>query len=159
MRISLSIGRRPATSPHPDCFDWYVNPDDRHQVNLHEVLERAAQNNITSILVEGGGEVFGSFVREKLADKVQLLISTRFLGAGVDALGKWRAPSLDDAVRLIDSEVRWLGRDLLITGYPDYDHEQADQREEETEAPAMDDTDEVEGDPVIESVSVDDEAT
>ncbi|MBI3871868.1 MAG: bifunctional diaminohydroxyphosphoribosylaminopyrimidine deaminase/5-amino-6-(5-phosphoribosylamino)uracil reductase RibD, partial [candidate division Zixibacteria bacterium] len=40
VRISLSIGRRPATSPHPDCFDWYVNPDDRHQVNLHEVLER-----------------------------------------------------------------------------------------------------------------------
>ena len=63
-RIGLAIGKRPTTQPYPDCFDWYVSPDDRHQIDLHEVLANAARNNITSILVEGGGQVFGSFLRE-----------------------------------------------------------------------------------------------
>jgi diaminohydroxyphosphoribosylaminopyrimidine deaminase/5-amino-6-(5-phosphoribosylamino)uracil reductase len=142
VRVGLAIGRRPPTKPHPDCFDWYVNPDDRHQVDLDEVLETAAGNHITSILVEGGGQVFGSFLREKLADKVHILITPRFLGAGVNALGLYRAPSVLDAVRLIDASVRWIGQDLLITGYPDYEPEPAGDEEvtaEDAEADTEDD--------------------
>jgi diaminohydroxyphosphoribosylaminopyrimidine deaminase/5-amino-6-(5-phosphoribosylamino)uracil reductase len=119
VRITLAIGRRPVTAPRPDCFDWYVPPDDRHQIDLHEVLERAATNNITSILVEGGAQIFGSFIRE----------------AGVSTFGRWKVNSLAEAVRLIDSDVCWLGQDLLITGYPDYDAEDrfSEPVEEETE--------------------------
>ncbi len=125
VRIGLAIGKRPDTKPHPDCFDWYVNPDDRHQIDLNEVLATAARNNITSILVEGGGQIFGSFLREKLADKIHILIAPKFLGAGVNALGLFKAPSMLEAVRLVDASVRWLGQDLLFTGYPDYDPEPA----------------------------------
>lgn len=125
VRVGLAIGKRPDTKPHPDCFDWYVNPDDRHQIDLNEVLSTAARNKITSILVEGGGQVFGSFLREKLADKIHILIAPKFLGAGVNALGLFKAPSILDAVRLVDASVRWLGQDLLLTGYPDYDPEPA----------------------------------
>lgn len=122
VRVGLIMGKRPDTSPHPDCFDWYLNHDDRHQIDLHEMLKKAASNGITSILVEGGGEVYGSFIREKLADKTHLIVSTRMLGAaGVSMTGKWKSPNLESAIRIIDSDVRWLGRDLLITGYPDYD--------------------------------------
>lgn len=124
VRVTLSIGKRPVTAPRPDCFDWYVSPDDHHQISLHEVLERAAGNSITSILVEGGAQIFGSFIRERLADKIHLIVSTRFLGDGLSMLGRWKAPSVAGAVRLVESEVRWLGQDLLITGYPDYDPEE-----------------------------------
>jgi diaminohydroxyphosphoribosylaminopyrimidine deaminase/5-amino-6-(5-phosphoribosylamino)uracil reductase len=121
VRASLVMGKRPDTAPHPNCLDWYLDHDAQHQIDLHELLDKAAQNNITSIMVEGGGEVFGSFIREKLADKIHLIISTRFLGGGVSITGRWKAPSLDEALRLVDSEVRWLGPDLLVTGYPDYE--------------------------------------
>jgi len=126
VRVSLTIGRRPVTAPRPDCFDWYVNPDDRHQIDLRELLERAAGNNITSLLVEGGAQVFGSFIREQLADKIHLIVATRLLGDGLSMLGRWRAPSIADAVRLVDAEVSWLGRDLLISGYPNYDPEDSE---------------------------------
>ena len=129
VRIGLAIGKRPPTKSHPDCFDWYVNPDDRHQVDLNEVLSVAARNNITSILVEGGGQVFGSFIREQLADKVHILMSPRFLGTGVNALGTYRAPSVLESVRLVDANVRWLGQDLLLTAYPDYDAEPVQEEE------------------------------
>ncbi|MEW5700912.1 MAG: bifunctional diaminohydroxyphosphoribosylaminopyrimidine deaminase/5-amino-6-(5-phosphoribosylamino)uracil reductase RibD [Candidatus Zixiibacteriota bacterium] len=157
VRIGLSIGRRPVTAPHPDCFDWYVEPDDRHQVSLQEVLDRAAKSNITSILVEGGGEVFGSFFRERLVDKVHLIISMRFLGAGVDALGRWKAPSLPEAVRLVDSEVCWLGHDLLITGYPDYEPQETAEPEvaaESSDEPT--DEDDTEAGSLIEQTNVED---
>jgi diaminohydroxyphosphoribosylaminopyrimidine deaminase/5-amino-6-(5-phosphoribosylamino)uracil reductase len=155
VRIGLSIGRRPATSPHPDCFDWYVEPDDRHQVSLPEVLDKAAKNNITSVLVEGGGEVFGSFLRERLVDKVHLIVATRFLGAGIGALGHWKAPSLAEAVRLVDSEVRWLGHDLLITGYPDYEPEPTPETEAADETAEADDGDiEENNGPPIERLSI-----
>ncbi len=128
VRIGLVMGKRPPTAPHPDCFDWYLNHDDRHQIDLHEMLKKAASNGITSILVEGGGEVFGSFLREKLADKTHLIISTRMLGAaGVSMTGRWKALTMDSALRIIDSDVCWLGRDLLITGYPDYDPQAEEQ--------------------------------
>ena len=141
VRVTLAIGKRPVTAPRPDCFDWYVPPDDRHQVDLHEVLERAAHNNITSILVEGGAQIFGSFLREGLADKVHLIVSTRLLGNGVNALGRWKANTLADAVRLVDSDVRWLEQDLLITGYPDYDAEERDAAQADDES-EPDETDE-----------------
>lgn len=148
VRVTLAIGKRPVTAPRPDCFDWYVPPDDRHQVDLHEVLERAANNNITSILVEGGAQIFGSFLREQLADKIHLIVSTRLLGGGVNALGRWKANSLAEAVRLVDADVRWLEQDLLITAYPDYEAEErfTAVTEEETED---EDSDEETAEPVI----------
>lgn len=157
VRIGLSIGKRPLTSPHPDCFNWYVNPDDRHQIDLHEVLETAARNNITSILVEGGGMVFGSFIREQLADKVHILMSPRFIGTGVNALGNYRAHSVLDSVRLTNATVQWLGHDLLMTAYPDYeaeavDEEEAAEVEQEPEAPPVELTNPV-------SISGEDEKT
>jgi riboflavin biosynthesis pyrimidine reductase len=151
VRIGLAIGKRPDTKPHPDCFDWYVNPDDRHQIDLNEVLAIAARNHITSILVEGGGQVFGSFLREKLADKVHILIATKFLGAGVSALGLFKAPSILDAVRLVDASVRWVGQDLLITGYPDYDPEPATNGEVPAEESVNEPEDE---DEPVESVDI-----
>jgi diaminohydroxyphosphoribosylaminopyrimidine deaminase/5-amino-6-(5-phosphoribosylamino)uracil reductase len=143
VRVGLAIGKRPDTKPHPDCFDWYVNPDDRHQIDLNEVLETAARNSITSILVEGGGQIFGSFLREKLADKIHILIAPKFLGAGVNALGLFKAPSIFEAVRLVESSVRWVGQDLLITGYPDYDPEPTAEDQPAAEETATEDGAEV----------------
>lgn len=137
IRAGLVMGRRPDTAPHPGCVDWSLSHDARHQVNLPELLARAGENKITSLLVEGGGEVFGSFLSQQLADKIHLIISTRVLGGGINATGRWKAASMDEALRLVDSEVRWLGRDLLITGYPDYEPESEDEtRQWEGEAPA-----------------------
>ncbi|MEW5874446.1 MAG: bifunctional diaminohydroxyphosphoribosylaminopyrimidine deaminase/5-amino-6-(5-phosphoribosylamino)uracil reductase RibD [Candidatus Zixiibacteriota bacterium] len=149
VRIGLAIGKRPTTQPYPDCFDWYVSPDDRHQIDLHEVLANAARNNITSILVEGGGQVFGSFLRERLADKVHILMAPRFLGAGVNALGTFRAPSILEAVRLVDASVRWLGQDLLLSGYPDYEPEGIEDAPSVVMA-----EDETDGDPVVDTLEI-----
>ena len=43
----------------------------KHRVPLKPLLRRLARRGMISILVEGGGQVLGSFFDQKLVDKVQ----------------------------------------------------------------------------------------
>jgi diaminohydroxyphosphoribosylaminopyrimidine deaminase/5-amino-6-(5-phosphoribosylamino)uracil reductase len=77
------------------------------------------ERGVRRLLVEGGGRVHGSFLREGLADQAAVLVAPTILGArgapsAVDDTGFTdlaRAPRLDEAV--------WkrLGDDLLLQGY------------------------------------------
>jgi diaminohydroxyphosphoribosylaminopyrimidine deaminase / 5-amino-6-(5-phosphoribosylamino)uracil reductase len=52
---------------------------------LRVVLRKLFELNIGSILVEGGAQVFSSFVRERLVQEMTLFIAPRLLGAGTPA--------------------------------------------------------------------------
>lgn len=64
-----------------------VTASDEGHVNLSEVLDWCRQNGITSILVEGGRNIFDRFTRESLIDRWYIFVGPRPLGhGGVDAL-------------------------------------------------------------------------
>jgi len=125
--VSLDTAQRPRLTGEVDNFHWRVPPNELHQVDLEALLKIAGENQITGILVEGGAQVFGSFLREKLADKVHLLVAPTFYGEGKSALSGFRLTAGGSSVRLADTEVRWLGKDLLITGYPVWEEQQPEQ--------------------------------
>ena len=116
--VSLAIAQRPRTGAEVENFHWHVPPNEHHQINLPELLRIAGENQITSILVEGGAQVFGSFLRERLADKVHILVAPIFHGDGKSALAGLRLTAGESHIELAEMEVSWLGKDLLITGYP-----------------------------------------
>jgi len=116
--VSLDIAQRPRFDGETDNFHWRVPPDELHHIDLKALLKMAGENQITSILVEGGAEVFGSFLREELADKVHIIVAPTFYGGGKSALSGYRLTASGSSVELVDTEVRRLGKDLLITGYP-----------------------------------------
>ena len=116
--VSLAIAQRPRSGAENESFHWRVPPNEHHQINLQELLRIAGENQITSVLVEGGAQVFGSFLREKLTDKVHVIIAPTFAGEGKSALAGLRLTAGESTVELAEMEVNWLGRDLLITGYP-----------------------------------------
>ncbi len=133
--VSLDIAKRPNLSGEPENFRWRVPPNEFHQINLQRMLEIAGENQITGILVEGGAEVFGSFLREKLADKVHIILAPTFYGEGKSALSGYRLTAAGSAVELADTEVVRLGKDLMITGYPVWEDDEpptAEQEQEET---------------------------
>ena len=73
--------------------------------------------NVTSLLVEGGGEVNGSFLLGGFAQRVAFFYAPKILGGrdsrkGVAGEG---ARKLSEAIRLRDIEWRRLGADLLMT--------------------------------------------
>ncbi len=121
IRISLDMAQRPNLGGRIESFFWRVPPNELHQVDLQETLRIAGNNQITSILVEGGAQVFGSFLRERLADKVHIIVAPTFFGEGKSALSGYRMVSPFDRMRLADTSVSRLGADLMITGYPVWD--------------------------------------
>jgi len=69
-------------------------------LDLQPVLKRLAELNIASVLVEGGAEVFTSFIKNKIFDKISLFIAPIIIGSGVDSVGNLGIRSLSEALRL-----------------------------------------------------------
>jgi diaminohydroxyphosphoribosylaminopyrimidine deaminase/5-amino-6-(5-phosphoribosylamino)uracil reductase len=86
-------------------------------IDLRWLLKKLGSENVTSLLVEGGGEVNASFLLGGLARRVAFFYAPKILG-GRDArkaVAGEGARSLAEAVRLHDVEWRRLGPDLLLT--------------------------------------------
>ena len=87
------------------------------KINLRWLLKKLGSENMTSLLVEGGGEVNASFLLEGLAQRVVFFYAPKILGGrdAIKAVGGEGILKMSDAIRLRDVEWRRLGPDLLLT--------------------------------------------
>jgi diaminohydroxyphosphoribosylaminopyrimidine deaminase/5-amino-6-(5-phosphoribosylamino)uracil reductase len=89
----------------------------RRGIDLHWLLRRLGSENVTSLLVEGGGEVNASYLLQGHAQRVAFFYAPKILGGrgAIRAVAGQGILSLGEAVRLIEPEYRRLGTDLLLT--------------------------------------------
>lgn len=89
-------------------------------IDLPGLLSRLAEENIDSMLIEGGGETAAAFLNAGLIDKVSLFIAPLLIGGrgAVPAVGGVGPEWIADAWRLERVTTAWMGTDLLYTGYP-----------------------------------------
>ncbi len=100
-----------------------VDKDENDKVDIEKLLDILGQQNICSILVEGGATLSGSFVAKKLVDKVYFFIAPKIVGgkeaktpvAGIGIL------NLQEALALKDIQIEKLEEDILIIGRVDKD--------------------------------------
>jgi len=88
----------------------------RLAIPLPWLLKTLGAQNVTSLLVEGGGEVNASFLLGGLAQRVAFFYAPKILG-GRDArkaVGGLGAQRLEDALQLEDVEWRKVGADLML---------------------------------------------
>lgn len=88
-------------------------------VNLDLVLTTLGDQGITSLLVEGGGQVNASFLEGGLVHKVVLYLAPKLIG-GRESPGPFGGRgflSLSDSVELKNWQVEQIGRDLKVVGY------------------------------------------
>jgi diaminohydroxyphosphoribosylaminopyrimidine deaminase/5-amino-6-(5-phosphoribosylamino)uracil reductase len=88
-------------------------------VVLPSLLQTLGERQITSVLVEGGGTLLGSFFDAGLVDKVVAFIAPVIIGgqAAPPAVGGMGVEKLARALRLRDVHVEKLGDDLMVSGY------------------------------------------
>jgi diaminohydroxyphosphoribosylaminopyrimidine deaminase / 5-amino-6-(5-phosphoribosylamino)uracil reductase len=94
-----------------------VAPSRDGGIDLRWLLKRLGSQNVTSLLVEGGGEVNASFLLQGLAHRVVFFYAPKILG-GRDsrrAVAGEGATTLAETVRLRDLIWRQLGPDWLLT--------------------------------------------
>jgi diaminohydroxyphosphoribosylaminopyrimidine deaminase/5-amino-6-(5-phosphoribosylamino)uracil reductase len=86
--------------------------------DLDAVLRELGEKEITSVLIEGGGEILGQALDQRLVDKVQLYLGPVFTGGPIVAFPGIGAGSTEQALRLVRVRYERIGRDVCITGYP-----------------------------------------
>jgi diaminohydroxyphosphoribosylaminopyrimidine deaminase/5-amino-6-(5-phosphoribosylamino)uracil reductase len=86
--------------------------------NLELVLAELGKKEITSVLVEGGGEVLGELLDRRLIDKVRIYVGPRLIGGPVVAFSGKGAGLTADGVRLERIRYEMIGQDICIEGYP-----------------------------------------
>ena len=85
---------------------------------LRSVLRDLGRRKITSVLIEGGGDILSQAFDQRLVDKVHIYIAPIFSGGSVLAFGGKGAPSTGRSMRLESIIYRRIGEDICIIGYP-----------------------------------------
>lgn len=89
-------------------------------LDLSLVLKKLFERGITDLLLEGGSELNGAFLKENLIDKYLVYVAPKLLGgrnsktpfAGSDR------ESMEEAVNLEFHSIEQIGSDICITAYP-----------------------------------------
>ena len=90
------------------------------KIGINDMLKKLGDRGITSIYVEGGAEVHGSFLKEKAFQQVITYIAPKLIGGknAPAAFGGEGIARLDDTVPLEIIDVKQIGQDIRIIAEP-----------------------------------------
>jgi diaminohydroxyphosphoribosylaminopyrimidine deaminase/5-amino-6-(5-phosphoribosylamino)uracil reductase len=114
---AMPVERRRALA---DKADVLVLPADEGRVSPVALLAALGKREVTSLLVEGGETVLGSFFAHGLVDKVLAFVAPMIIG-GQDAPTPVGGPGVSriaEAWRLTGVRIQRVGPDILVSGYP-----------------------------------------
>ncbi len=93
----------------------------RGLVDIESALAELGRRGIVSLLLEGGGRLFASFMKAGLVDRLVACVAPRLVGAGgLDFLPGMGVQAMGDAISLRDVRVTPMGEDVVIEGYPKF---------------------------------------
>lgn len=95
---------------------YHVSKHEGH-INLREAFKLLGENGIASVLVEGGQQLSSALIREGLADKIELFIAPKLLGAGTRSILNIDIHKMKEIAELKEVEWKQIGNDMLLTGY------------------------------------------
>lgn len=93
-----------------------VSKTDGH-VDLKQAFKLLGEMGIASILVEGGQQLSSTLIRQGLADKLELFIAPKLLGAGTRSILNIGVNKMKEIAYLKDATWKQVGEDILLTGY------------------------------------------
>jgi diaminohydroxyphosphoribosylaminopyrimidine deaminase/5-amino-6-(5-phosphoribosylamino)uracil reductase len=85
------------------------------KTRLPTLLRELGSREITSVLIEGGGDILGQALDEQLIDQVQIYLAPVFTGGPTVAFARSGAGSTQEAPRLADIQYEKIGEDICIS--------------------------------------------
>lgn len=94
-----------------------IFPSEENQgfIDLRYISKKLIEDNLLNVLVEGGGQIFGNFLKNKMADKVNFFIAPKILGDGVTSISHSGILKMSDALNLGEYSMKKFEDDILIS--------------------------------------------
>ncbi|MEE9458748.1 MAG: RibD family protein, partial [Candidatus Bathyarchaeia archaeon] len=92
-------------------------PVKNNNIDLHRLISKLVNENIGSVMVEGGAEIISSFMVDKLADFVVSTVTPTIIGRGVRPLEQVPI-KMDKMISLQNAKYVQIGKDLIVFGVP-----------------------------------------
>ena len=99
--------------------DVLIIDEEEGRVCLKALMQELGRKEITSVLIEGGGEINAAALQAGIVDKLMFFIAPKLIG-GKDApgsIGGVGIARLAEAFELRDVKIAQIGTDFLIEGY------------------------------------------
>lgn len=88
---------------------------------LEAVLKKLGEKEITSVLIEGGGNLLSQALDARLVDRVRIYLGPRFTGGPVIAFSGRGAASTESGARLREVRYEKIGHDIFVTAQTAYE--------------------------------------
>ena len=96
-----------------------ICPQKNSRVDLKWLMQELARREMAKILIEGGGQVIGAALKEKLVDNVLVFIAPKISGdqGEVSSIDGLKTVKMNQIVRLNKLVCRNIGEELLLEAY------------------------------------------
>ena len=101
-----------------------VIPTAEGRINLKQLMVRLGEKEIDSIFLEGGSTLNWSALESGIVHRVQAYIAPKLFGgsAAISPIGGQGVPCPNQAIKLVETEVKQFGEDLLLESEVEYVH-------------------------------------
>ncbi len=82
------------------------------------ILSALAERGIATLLVEGGGKIAGTFLRDGSVDRLVMFMAPVMFGEAVRSVSGWAASTPAEGRRFSISRIRKMGDDLMVEALP-----------------------------------------
>ena len=87
------------------------------RLNLQDVMHHLYQNQVYSVMVEGGAGLITALLQQQLADSVHIAIAPKILGAGLSAIGDLYHTTMAEALPLHDISYTQVDDQIICEGH------------------------------------------
>lgn len=93
-----------------------VLPTKNKRVNLKSLLSYLGKREVARLLIEGGGTVIGSALKDKLVDEMHIFMAPKIIGdaRAIPAIQGLSPKNMDQVLELSDWQTEVIGKDLFI---------------------------------------------
>jgi len=97
---------------------WEIDGSPDGTLRLIQLLMKAGEQRISSVLVEGGSRLVSSLFVHKLVDKMLVFVAPSLLGCGISSVSDLGFETLRRTIKLELVKYKQFGDDMLVSGYP-----------------------------------------
>lgn len=92
-----------------------IRGDEYGRINISNLLHIISANfQISSILVEGGSQVFSTFIENQLVDELQIFIAPKILGNGISSFGNLNIKSITESFKYHLKSIKKFDDDIRL---------------------------------------------